>query len=378
MESNQYNHEFEIQLSDEILHIKYSRNGKCFVYLTEYFPNKFMLVAFDIKTLSEKCRIHLNNESKDYVCFEDKGVNYLLVSFDDGLYLWNIDTGESVGHLGLNVKASLVTGLEDFSLSTRGNYVGYTALDKTLTQSNKTFMRLYDLHTGGKIHEKKYRHANDSAICFSPDNQHVLFILDKGDQMIFHLYKFDAKNRLYFVEKVKNIVEIGTSLEPIKAQFHPNGEKVFFTRGKKILLFDMASKKIEQCLDFVTTKIHFEFNADGSLFMIDTDLGVALFDSITGELVRDISEDFYSGNDEYLITASISPISNHILLTYSGGKVKSVDLDVHVKDELFELDDDKLEIKFRPYTETKQIRTFQWIVLIILIGALIYLSLEVL
>lgn len=346
------NREFEMDHFNEIYELRFSRNGEYFVCLTRS-DSKYTLVVYEVKTKIEKCSIILKNKPNHYECFDNGSTNYILAAFIGGLYLWNIDTGENCGELKINVTASLVTGINDYSLSNDGHFVGYIAYDKTLTLSNKTFVRFFNIETGEKIHESKHGNPNKSTICISPDNRYVVILF--LDITSFNLQIFELKNKkqLVFIEKINfSIKDLNTN--QLKAKFHPNGSKIFFTSNTTIYVFDMENKKIEQYLELINPKkpnltkkkiSYFEFNHDGSLIMVKIKNEIFILDSITGQLISK----FESENEDYRILASMSTKSNHMLLCNNQHKLKIIDLSGYAKDEFFQLDNENEQICFKPF-----------------------------
>lgn len=364
--------EFQIIFGSEILDVKFSKNEKFFVSLIKESTTKYGLTVYSIEDNSEYARIHLDNRPKEYICFDDKGVNYIIASFAGEVNLWNIDSGENCGFLGLNVLNSIVTGIQNFTLSNNGTYVGYTATDKTKTLGNATFCRIFNIKKDIKVYESKHSKTVEAAICISPDNKYIVNILDEGQGLTFNFLMFVGENQLEVHEKFLHLAE--PSLTNIKkAIFHPNGQRIFMVRNKKILILDLGSKKIEKCLDFVTTEIDFEFNYNGSLFMSKTNKGFGLFNSETGYVVMDISKEFNNPVDGIkVISASLSPINNHLLLCFNNGVVKSIDVDTYNCDEIFHVDDVNTQVKFRTYTEAKSMTKFRNVLIFVCISFLVY------
>ncbi|NMA85529.1 MAG: WD40 repeat domain-containing protein [Epulopiscium sp.] len=114
----------------------------------------------------------------------------MLVQFERSVYLWNIDTEQECGNIGIT--RSFITGINNIAVSNDGKYLGVVALDKTITASNATFVRIFDIQEGIKIYESKHGYVNNPAenICFSPDNSYaVISLRDPSGRLVVNILR---------------------------------------------------------------------------------------------------------------------------------------------------------------------------------------------
>lgn len=359
--------EFEIQFGTDLQNAKFSRNERFLIYLVSEKEEgliggsyRYKLVIYDIDNNDERARISLESKPRDYICFDDGGSNYVIAYFPNDIHLWNINSGENCGHLGLRVPNSLVTQIHDFVLSDNETYVGYVATDKTKTLSNASFCRIFNIKDGLKIYESKHGHYgnNVSALCISPDNKYVVKAFGRGNSVIvLETLKFTEENKLIRQGEIRiNNILYSNKIDCVS--FDPDGNKIYLTNKNLVIIHDFVNKKTERCLipyaQSPSSGIDLEFNYNGDLLLTKSNLGFKLYDVETGQLKVDINKEIDDPSKGLnVISASFSPYNNYLLLCFNNGIIRNVDIDSMGRDEEFSIESRQEENGFLIYRERK-------------------------
>ena len=245
---------------------------------------------WDISTGKELQRFTGHTNVIFCVAFSPDGKTIFTGSDDKTARVWNAQSGQELGRF------TSPAGVLNISVSSDGNFL--------LTGSRDGVARLWDINPRIELPSFDNNNLIISAVAFSPDGKYVL----TGGNSSARLWDASSGQKLRDFIGPTDMINYGVA-------FSPNGKHILTgSRDKSIRLWDIQTgREIYKLVEDEGVQ-SVAFSPDGKYFATATSGVARLWNSETGEKVRD-----FSGVDLGLYRVTFSPNGQYLVAASSDG-----------------------------------------------------------
>jgi WD40 repeat protein/DNA-binding SARP family transcriptional activator len=245
---------------------------------------------WDISTGNEVQRFSGHTNVVFCVAFSPDGKTIFTASDDKTARAWDVESGQELGRF------TSPAGMLNISVSSDGNSL--------LTGSRDGVARLWDINPGMELPLFDNNSLLISAVAFSPDGKTVL----TGGNRSARLWDASSGQQLHDFIGPADMINYGVA-------FSPDGKHILTgSRDKSIRLWDVQTgREIYELVEEQGVQ-SVAFSPDGKYFATATSSVARLWNSETGEKVRD-----FSGTDLGLYRVTFSPDGQYLAAASSDG-----------------------------------------------------------